>query len=105
MCKPTLPPSVRIKAGEHAVGVGKTFCRDGLDNVPVLNDHAVVHAEQVVEGVGRAVPFAFADGQDKVALYQKKSKDSASYNAGTTSVFAKSSPTNSNRAPLVFAAA
>jgi hypothetical protein len=36
----------------------------------MLDDHAVFHAEQVVEGVGRAVPLAFADGQDKVALAQ-----------------------------------
>jgi hypothetical protein len=40
------------KAGEHAVGVGKALGRDGLDHVPMLDDHAVFHAEQVIEGVG-----------------------------------------------------
>jgi hypothetical protein len=36
----------------------------------MLDDHAVFHPEQVIEGVGRAVPLAFADGQDKIALAQ-----------------------------------
>jgi hypothetical protein len=52
--------------------IGKTLGRDGLDHVPMLDDHAVFHPEQVVEGVGRAVPLAFADGQDKIALAQHR---------------------------------
>jgi hypothetical protein len=56
---------------EHAVGVRQAFGGNFLDDIPVLYDFAIFHAEQVIKCLAICrTPLTFTDGKHEIPLAQ-----------------------------------